>query len=57
MGQLAQVQINLGNVTEAREDLIRAKQMLSKLLRKYPGKAQFSTELEKILRLLQQLES
>ena len=57
MGQLARVQINLGNVTEAREDLTRAKQMLSKLLRKYPGKAQFSTELEKILRLLQQLES
>ena len=55
MGQLSRIQIKVGNLDAARNHLMEAKQVLSKLLREQPGEAQFSLELEKILRLLQQL--
>ena len=44
-----------GNFDKARDNLTRAQQILSTLVRQKPGNSKLSTELEKILRLLQQL--
>lgn len=53
--QLSRVQMKQGNFDKARDNLTRAQQILSTLVRQKPGNSKLSTELEKILRLLQQL--
>ncbi|MEC7697141.1 MAG: serine/threonine-protein kinase [Planctomycetota bacterium] len=54
---MGQIMIKSGKPEEAGKYLEQAKTIFSKLIRKQPGNAQFSKELEKVLRLLQQLEN
>ncbi|MDG2206391.1 MAG: protein kinase, partial [Pirellulales bacterium] len=56
MGQCAQIQRTLGVDDNTLQKLQRAKTMLSQLVREHPGEAQFSTALENILHLQQQLK-
>ena len=54
---LGRILIKSGKPEEANKYLNQAKTIFSKLIRKQHGNAQFSSELEKVLRLLQQLEN
>ena len=54
---LGRILIKSGKPEEANKYLNQAKTIFSKLIRKQHGNAQFSNELEKVLRLLQQLEN
>ena len=54
---MGQILIKSRKPEEAVTYLNQAKTIFSKLIREQPGDAQFSTELERVLRLLQQLEN
>ena len=53
--QMGEILIASGQPKNANQYLARSKVIFSKLVREQPGHTQFSAELEKVLRLLQQL--